>query len=472
VQAPDYILAFLRLGFCLAPTKSTSVFCAFLRPNASTSCRTLSFASTHLKGEAMKKTLFSIVLMVFFTGFSAHADDAVLQWNQILFQILRIPGAQPPTIATTRSFAIMHTSIYDAINSIERTHQRYRIPFWGPRYASPEAAAVAAAHTALVNLYPRQKEMLDLRFQESLAEIPDGLPKRQGIRVGEAVAQLILAWRSTDGWNAVPPSYTLAPEPGLWQPTPPAFSAATFTHYPNVVPFAIRSKTQFLPPAPPALTSLEYSTDFHEVKEIGAVNSATRTEDQTLVARLWAAANTPTGSGQIWNNVARTVALMRGNTLAENARLFALLSIVQHDGLQTSYTSKFHYGLWRPVTAIQRADEDENSSTVADPDWLPLLVTPPYPTYAGNAATIGATAATILAAFFGSNEISFEAHWEGSPGWTRWYESFWALADEQARSRIYGGIHFSIDSLAGQEIGRKLSKYVFRNFLTPRKRTR
>jgi hypothetical protein len=126
--------------------------------------------------------------------------------------------------------------------------------------------------------------------------------------------------------------------------------------------------------------------------------------------------------------------------------------------------------LWRAVTAIPPADEDGNVFTEPDPDWLPLLVTPPYPTYAGNAATIGAGYATVLARFFGTNVIAFEAHWEGTPGWTRAYPSFWAIADEQAHSRIYGGIHFHFDTTAGQEIGIKVGNYLIDHFMLPQSR--
>lgn len=164
------------------------------------------------------------------------------------------------------------------------------------------------------------------------------------------------------------------------------------------------------------------------------------------------------------------MALAFGSDLVQTARLFALLNVAIIDGLQTSWTSKFDYGLWRPGTAIPRAAEDENVFTDPDPDWLPLLVTPPYPTYAGNAATIGAACATVLARFFGTNVFPFEAHWEGTPGWTRSYPSFWAIADEQAHSRIYGGIHFHFDTIAGQEIGTKVGNYLMDNFMLPRSR--
>jgi hypothetical protein len=315
--------------------------------------------------------------------------------------------------------------------------------------------------------------MLDAALAESLHGIPPGRA-RQGIAVGRAVASAILDWRSTDGskdgWAATPPPYVLPPEPGFWQPTPPGFSPAAFTHFPDVVPFAITDSRQFGPPPPPALTSAQYAAAFNETKEIGRVDSTSRTDDQTLVARLWAAVGTPTGSGDIYNTVAGDVALAFDTDLVQTARLFVLLNVALIDGLQTSFTSKFDYGLWRPVTAIPRADEDGNPDTEPDPDWLPLLVTPPYPTYAGNGATIGAACATVLTRFFGTNDIAFEAHWEGTPGWTRSYPSFWAIADEQARSRIYGGIHFAFDSTAGQEIGTNVGNYLLDNFMLPRSR--
>jgi hypothetical protein len=400
----------------------------------------------------------------------AASGHEVIKWNQTLRQIVRIPGAQPPTISSGRSFAMLHIAIFDAVNSIERAFTPYFIKVRASRGASKQAAAAQAAHDVLVTLYPQQQDMLDAALAASL----DGLPPDgcdQGIAVGQAVASAILDWHRTDRWDATPPPYVLPPEPGFWQPTPPGFSPATFTHYPDIVPFATKDSRQFGPPPPPALTSAQYATDFNEVKEVGRIDSPSRTDDQTLVARLWAAVGTPTGSGDIYNTVARDVALAFGSDIVQMARLFALLNVALHDGVQTSWTSKFDYGLWRPVTAIPHADEDGNLFTDPDPDWLPLLpVTPPYPTYAGNAATIGAAAATVLARFFGTNVIALEAHWEGTPGWTRSYPSLWAIADEQARSRIYGGIHFHFDTIAGQEIGTKVGNYLLDNFMLPRSR--
>lgn len=401
---------------------------------------------------------------------AAQQGDAVIRWNQVLQQAVRVPGAQPPTIRVERSYAMMHAAMFDAVNSIERAFRPYFVEIRAPRGASAQAAAAQAAYDTLVALYPQQQATFDAELAASLAGIPAGEASK-GIAVGHAVAQQILAWRSTDGWSAPPPPFSLPPDPGNWQPTPPAFSPPTLTNWPAVVPFALTSSAQFRPPPPPALTSARYTADFNETKELGAVGSTKRTADQTLVARLFASVGTPTGPANIPNNVARDVALARGTTaLVEQARLFALLNIALHDALETAVASKYHYGLWRPVTAIRRAEEDGNPETMADPEWSSLIVNPPYPAYAGNAATIGATSATIMALFFGREDISFEVYWEGTPGWTRSYAGFWELADEQARSRIYGGIHFDFDSDAGQTVGRNVGNYVFLNLMTPRRR--
>ncbi|HEU4875427.1 MAG TPA: vanadium-dependent haloperoxidase, partial [Pyrinomonadaceae bacterium] len=245
-------------------------------------------------------------------------------------------------------------------------------------------------------------------------------------------------------------------------------AAATFTHYPSVLPFAITSPGQFAPGPPPSLTSAQYAADLNEVKEIGSANSVTRTADQTQVARLWANVGTPTNFLFVWNNVARTVSEARSLSTVERARLFALTNIALHDALQVTFASKFHYGLWRPLTAIRRADEDGNTNTVADPEWLSLIPSPPYPSYAGNMSAIGTSQSTILAQFFGRDDISFQHTWAGAGGATRSYAGFSVMADEQARARVYGGIHFTFDNVAGQSVGRNVANYIFSNVMRPR----
>ena len=394
-------------------------------------------------------------------------EDVILQWNRVLRETVSTPGQHPPTIMPVRSYAMMHAAMFDAVNSIDGSYTSYLTDVPGSKNASIEAAAAQAAHDVLAALYPTRIGVFDSELATSFQGIDENRLS-QGIRVGEIVAQRLLAVRAGDGWNATPPAYVLPATPGNWQPTPPANSAATFTHYPSVLPFAITSSSQFAPNAPPAITSAQYAADLNEVKEIGGVNSATRTPDQTLVARLWANVNTPTNFLFVWNNVAQTVSLAEGTTTVEKARLFALINISLHDALQTAFASKFQHGLWRPVTAIRRADEDGNSATTPDPVWSSLIATPPYPSYAGNMATIGTSQSTILALFFGRDNIVFQHTWEGPGGATRSYAGFNAMANEQERARVYGGIHYTFDNVAGQAIGRSVGNYVFTNVMRPR----
>lgn len=395
---------------------------------------------------------------------NSSGENVILQWNRVLQETVRTPGQQPPTIFPVRSFAMMHAAMFDAVNSIDGTYTPYLTNVHGSRRASKEAAAAKAARDVLVALYPTRQSIFDNELAVSL----DGIPWFRawlGIRVGHIVADRMLDARANDGWNVPPPPYVLPPTPGNWQPSP---APAGFTQFPAVVPFATTSGTQFAPNPPPALTSAEYAASLNEVKEIGSATSTTRTAEQTQIAQLWANVNTPTSVWFVWNNVARNVAISRNNTTVENARLFALMNISFHDALQTTMASKFVHGLWRPVTAIRRADEDGNPDTEPDVNWTSLLGNPPYPTYAGNHAAIGTSQSTILGLFFGRDDIQFQHTWEGSGGATRSYGGFTAMANEEERSRVYGGIHFTFDQVAGQSAGRNVANYVFLNFMKPR----
>ena len=391
-------------------------------------------------------------------------EDVILQWNRVLMETVRTPGQQPATIMPVRSYAIMHAAMFDAVNSIDGSYTSYLTDVPGSQNASIEAAAAQAAHDVLVGLYPARAAIFDTELAISLQGIDENRAQ-QGIRVGQIVAERMLAARANDGWTVTPPAYTLPATPGNWQPVP---GSATFTHYPSVVPFGILSGTQFRPSPPPTLTSATYAADLNEVKELGSVSSATRTAEQTHIAQLWAGVGTPTNFLFVWNNVARTVATSRDITTVEKARLFALTNFALHDALQTTFASKFYYGLWRPVSAIRRADEDGNANTTADPSWSSLITAPPYPSYAGNMAAIGTSQSTILALFFGRDDIQFQHTWEGANGATRSYAGFGAMANEQERARVYGGIHFTFDNVAGQSVGRNVANYIFANVMRPR----
>jgi hypothetical protein len=400
----------------------------------------------------------------------AQPPNIVIQWNQIL-QTLFTPAPGPQL----RALPMMHIAMFDAINSIEDVYTPYRVHIKGSRGASAEAAAAQAARDVLTALYPAQQATFDAALASQLASVPPGRA-RQGRTIGRQAAQAVLQWRTGDGWPTViapDPTYVLPPFPGLWQPTLPGNSFATFTFYPNVVPFAMLTSTQFLPPPPPTLTSARYAQDFNEVKLLGSATSMVRTPEETLMAQVFAGVNTTIGFFHVWNVVAGSVAQQQDLSLLDTARMFVLVNVGLHDGLQTSFTSKFVYGMWRQITAIQRADEDLNPDTAPDPTWTPLLPTPPYPTYAGNAACLSAASARALQLALGRDDVPFSITWPrtlGLPSVTRDFTGFWQLADQQARSRIHGGIHFQFDSDASQAACVKVPEFTDANYMVRRER--
>jgi len=417
---------------------------------------------------ALAATIVGLTVLVFGRPSPVLAQNAelVIEWNRVVFSVA-------PGLGVLRPAAMVHIAMFDAVNAIERAYTPYRFEVRASRGASAEAAAAQAAHDVLTALFPTQHATFDTVLQSQLANLPPGR-KRQGIAIGSAVARAVLEWRENDGWPSaiVPdPTYVLPSTPGNWQPTPPGFSFATLTFFPNVMPFGIQTSTQFLPPPPPALTSERYAEDFNEVKSLGEEASSVRTAEQTASALRIAGVGFNSSPVSVWPDVAADVARTQGLSLVDTARLFAFVSVALHDGLQTSFTSKFVYGLWRPVTAIQRGDEDGNPLTDPDPTWMPLLMTPPYPAYAGNVSCLSAAAARALHLALGTDEIPFSLTWIGiAPGAdvTRDYDRFSELAEEAAESRVYGGIHFRFDNDAGQSACPKVADYVFANYMLER----
>jgi hypothetical protein len=371
-----------------------------------------------------------------------------------------------------------HIAMFDAIATFERDFERYRVRLRHWNGGSPVAAAAQAAHDVLVAINPAATATYDAALARQLGSDPSGFD-RLGAEVGAAVAKEILAWRQNDGWVVSPfPPYSEPLLPGRWQPTPPNNPNPTFTHLQRAAPLALLTATQYLPPPPPSITSERYAADLNEVKQLGKSDSTFRTPEQTAIARLWngnaaSGTGTATNYASIWNSIVRDAARARGLSLIETARVFALVNVSVHDALQTTQVSKFVYGLWRPVTAIRQAGDDLNPATDADPGWLPLLTTPPYPSYAGNMSTIGASAARALQLAFGTNDMPVTATWRqsgGQPDVSHDFPGFWEVAEEQTESRIYGGIHYRFDQVARQQIGRSTAEFVFANFMTRRDR--
>jgi hypothetical protein len=389
-------------------------------------------------------------------GSPANAD-VVTEWNNAALDAIRAGNTNPPI--ASRSLAILHASIYDAVNGIARTHEPYMVQSAVSASASRDAAASAAAHDALVNLFPARTSIFDALHAAILATIPNGPQKSTGIAWGEFVANQILAARANDGSTAVvpPPGGS---GPGVWIPTPPAFLPYLLPQWGFVVPFGMSSSSQFRPPGPPSLDSQQYAADYEEVKELGALVGSTRTAEQTEIALFWAdGAGTETPPGH-WNSIAQIISGERGNTLEENARLFALLNIAMADAAICAWDAKYEFHFWRPVTAIAFVEPELH--------WMSFIVTPPFPDYTSGHSTFSAAAATVLPLFYDTEDLPFTTGSDFLPGVYRSFSTCLEAAEEAAASRIYGGIHFRSASEDGLQAGISIGEWTFDHYLRPK----
>jgi hypothetical protein len=426
--------------------------------------------------EYMTKTTILLALTVLCGGLQAQlpvslsatdvadSPNPVIEWNKTLLTIVRTPGAQAPTIHSTRNFAMLHIAMFDAVNDIRASFSPYLVRrTTEPRSASRAAAADQAAHDVLLALYPDFQSLLDAQLQEDLGQIADGPKKTSGIAVGAAVAAEVVAFRANDGSNITPPPFNAGSAPGDYQLTPPNFAPADFRQWPEVALFALARADEFRPVPPPQLTSDEYVSVFNEVKSLGIAASTTRTADQTVIGKFW--------NGNIqdfWNEIAQTAAEAHHLSLGQSARLFAHLNISLADTAISFFEAKYTYNFWRPVTAIRLAGEDNDPRTQADPNWLPLSTkTAPDPSYPGAHSAISFAGAEVLRAYFG-DRFTFDVTSEALAGVTRHFTSFTAAAEEAGLSRIYAGQHFRTDHNAGKLLGQQVAESVIDTMLRPR----
>ena len=397
------------------------------------------------------------------------SSHEVVQWNKTLLSIVRTPGAQPATIHPTRSFALLHAAIYDAVNAIEPTHEPYlvHIERVSP-HASRRAAVASAAHEVLVSLYPAFQTTVDQQFEMTLADIADGPEKTAGTDVGRAVGLATVAFRKDDGSAELPIPYVFGTNPGDYQSTPLNFPPQpAFTHWSRVTPFAIERARQFRPVPPPPLTSPEYTAAFKQVKEIGIAINTNPPSETTNIGRFWNGA-----IQNYWNEITQTEVEAHHLTTAQAARVFALLNVTLADEVIAFYDAKYTYNFWRPVTAIRAAAKDGNPSTVEDATWLPQSGnTAADPSYPGAHATISAGAAFILTRFFGHKRLHLNVTSEVLPGVARSFDSFAAVRDEASVSRVFAGQHFSTDEAAGEVLGKAVAEFAAKNVMTRVKRS-
>jgi PAP2 superfamily len=417
---------------------------------------------------------------------AAAAIEPVSDWNSVAVQAALTAGQN--VVVSSRTLAITQVAVHDTLNAIDSRYARYAFTGDAQAGASVEAAIAAAARNALVGsisvgalpfsgfgtpeLHAMAVAQVDALYATVLAGIPDGPPKSDGIAIGQAAAAAILARRSTDHATTLV-TYTPGTRPGDWQPTPnpvPFDPPAPADHLPavlpgwgQVTPFVLRRSNKFEPDGTPWLRGRRYAAEYNEVKAIGEKNSATRTAEQTSIARFWYE-----GSPVGWSRIARVVAQSQGLDSWETARLLALVNLAMADGFIAGFETKYEFDFWRPVTAIRAGDTDGNDNTVADPTWSSLLNTPAIPDYTSTHSVLGGAASKVLRRFFHDDNVSFTVT-SGAPfaGLTRSFTSFSQASIENGESRIYAGIHFRSAVKDGIKQGEKIGRFTFTHALQP-----
>ena len=402
--------------------------------------------------------------------------DVIIEWNQLLQR--NITG---PPIGQPRNYAILHIAMADAVVAIDRQYRPFHAKLWAPSGASAEAAAAQAGHDVLVSLIPATQAAADTALANRLAQIPPGR-RGLGVQVGMRAAAAILAWRANDGYgsaNPQPPAFLASTLPGIWRPT--ATGPYQYSEIGHVVPFGLLTPSQFLPTPFPQLESTAYAEALNEVKAVGRAPGGpvapVRTAEETRFAQLFAGVGTyanVTGPFRLWSNVARDLSQQKSLSLVDTARLFALTMASINDSLLTSHYSKAVYRLWRPETAIAHADLDNNSATEPEAGWTPLIPTPPYPAYSSNMTCIGSGASRMLANVLGSDSQAFTATWYAASDavvHAQPYMSLFQLGNDEAHSRIWGGIHYRFDIDASQVSCPQVADYVFDNYMRPTRQT-
>ena len=388
--------------------------------------------------------------------------DPVLDWNVIAVDTAVANGQNP--FAQARFAAIVQVAVFEAVNAITGDYRPYLGSIVAPHGASADAAAIQAAYRVLRTYFPASASNLDAALANSLALIPNGQAKIDGLATGDAAANALITLRANDGSS--PPQFK-APGPrvpGEWQATPSCpivngVASGIAFQWQNLTPFGIRSAKAFLLDPPPALVSNRYAKAYNEVKTVGSIDSTERPPDRSDVATYYAA----TSPTQAFNQAARQIAQEQRRTLSENARALALINMAINDSLVAAFFNKYHYNFWRPETAIRAGDTDGNRKTDPDPNWLPFIVTPCFPSYPSNHGSAANAAAAVMRRLYGEAGHSMTLSNPAVPTIVLQYTSFTQITDDISDARVYGGIHYRTDQDAGARLGRAVGRAVYRN---------
>ena len=428
------------------------------------SVHVISNSSAKASCTGLRLGIAALVVLLFASALAGA--DVVLDWNAIAVDTAIANGANP--FAQARYAAIVQLAVFEAVDAITGQYRPYLGTIVAPAGASPDAAAAQAAHDVLLNYFPGSQVLLDNQLAASLAQIPNGQAKTDGIATGQAAAAAMIALRASDG-SAPPKFYTPGRAvPGAWQATPSCpvmngVAVGVFFHWQNVTPFGIRNAHAYLLPPPPDLTSNRYAKTYNEVMTVGSLTSTERSVDRANVV-LFYAASSPT---YVFNLAARQVSQERWHSLSENARALALINMAISDSLVASFYNKYHYVFWRPETAIRAGDTDGNPKTEADPSFLPFIVTPCFPSYPSNHGSGSNGATEVLRRLYGESGHSITISNPAVPSIVLQYTSFKQITDDISDARVYGGIHFRFDQDAGATLGRAVGTAVYKRNLRP-----
>jgi hypothetical protein len=393
---------------------------------------------------------------------AADGDPSVISdWNSIAVQTYAAdttkPGPEPFLY-----LGFVHAAMYDAVMGVHRRYEPYHFTERAPHGTSAQAAAVAAAHKVLVTYTPSAQASLDAAYAASLAQLPDGASKTDGVEFGTRVADDLIALRANDGRNA-PIFFTQPPAPGVWRPTAPGFAPMIDPWLGAVTPLLVRSGAQFGDPGPPpALTSNQYTRDFNEVKSLGSSTSTDRTADQTATALFYS------GNAYVQFNAGlRDQVIVRHLDIVDAARMFAAVDMSGADTLISVWHSKLLYGFWRPDTAIQLADTDSNPATIADPTWTPLRPDPAYPEYVSGYNGQAGTFTVSLGEVLRTSRLNVTLPSTAVPGVFRHYDSGAALREDVVNGRMWLGVHFRTADELGRRMGERVARWALAHYFKP-----
>lgn len=397
-----------------------------------------------------------LIALALFGGMQPAAADVISDWNEkaVSFAV----GHKMPPPPADRVVAMTQVAMFDAVNSIDRKYRPYLVQLPAEAATSREAAAATAAATVLVGIDPQAADEMKAALAQYLQFIPDGPGKTAGVRLGEAVAEKVLAARSNDGANA-PDTYRPRTTPGVYVAT----IATATPQWPGVQPFALTSASQFRPAPPIALAGAEWAVNYNEMKDYGALASTKRSARQTEDARFWLATD-----GRVFYPLVSQVAAAKKLNVIDSARLYALSAIAREDALIAVFDAKYHYEFWRPVTAIRNGDIDGNSATERDPAWQPIAATPMHPEYPCAHCIESAALAGVIEAVFGTAEISeVSLTSPTAPGVIHHWTNVRAFTDEVSQARIWAGFHWRFSTKVGQDMGYRIGAYVVENVMQP-----